>query len=190
MVNCCTVSSHVVLILDLDSAMLDKHLTFYLFVFRIAIVVAILESVASEQTVLCQTDSKGKSSCACLACIDVLLYEKNITLYSLVGSKITFLPHKFTIKGKSWKFVPTDKYSWTVNAFDTNFTYQWQKAVKTSNGKRYRTIFRMFYSKLRLNGITEKYDGVRLRYTVALPNSTSFHSKTATLRVGGKLNYN
>ncbi len=52
-----------------DSAMLDNFLTFHLFAFRVSIVVAILESFASEQTVLCRTDSKGKSSCACLACI-------------------------------------------------------------------------------------------------------------------------
>ncbi|XP_062499795.1 uncharacterized protein LOC134177095 isoform X2 [Corticium candelabrum] len=38
--------------------MFDKRLTFHLFVFRVSIVVAVLESVASEQTVLCQTDSK------------------------------------------------------------------------------------------------------------------------------------
>ena len=73
MVNCSTVISHVVPILGLDSAMLDKHLTFHLFVFRVSIVVAILESVASEQTVLCQTDGKGKSSYACLACICKIL---------------------------------------------------------------------------------------------------------------------
>ncbi len=64
------------------------------------------------------------------------------------------------------------------------------KAVKTSNGKEYRTIFKSFYAKVKVNGITEEYDGVRLRYTAVLPNSTIFHSKTATLRVGGKLNYN
>ena len=70
MVNCSNmVISHVVPILCSDSAMLDKHLTFYLFVFRVSIVVAILESVASKQTVLCRSDSKGISSCACLACI-------------------------------------------------------------------------------------------------------------------------
>ncbi|XP_062523201.1 uncharacterized protein LOC134197867 isoform X2 [Corticium candelabrum] len=40
--------------------MLYKHLNFHLFVFRVSIVVAFLESVASEQTVLCPTDdSKG-----------------------------------------------------------------------------------------------------------------------------------
>ncbi len=68
MVNCrVMVISHAVTILCLDSAMLYKHLNFHLFVFRVSIVVAFLESVASEQTVLCPTDdSKGKSLCACL----------------------------------------------------------------------------------------------------------------------------
>ena len=63
MVNCSImVISHVVPILCSDSAMLDKYLTFYLFVFRVYIVVAILEIAASEQTVLCRTDdSEGKS---------------------------------------------------------------------------------------------------------------------------------
>ncbi|XP_062499837.1 uncharacterized protein LOC134177126 isoform X2 [Corticium candelabrum] len=42
--------------------MLDKHLTFCLFAFRVSIVVAILESVASEPTVLCQTDSKDTTT--------------------------------------------------------------------------------------------------------------------------------
>ncbi len=119
-----------------------------------------------------------------------MLYEKNITLYSLVGSEIKFLPHKFQKKGNSKKFVPPSKYSWTVNALGTNFTYQWLKAVKTSNGKEYRTIFKMFYRELKVKGVTEEYDGVHLRYTVVLPNSTRFHSKTAILHVGGKLNYN
>ncbi|XP_062500276.1 uncharacterized protein LOC134177506 [Corticium candelabrum] len=153
--------------------MFDKHLTFHLFVFRVSIVVAILESVASGQTVLCQTDSK-----------DVLLYEKNITLYSLVGSNFRFLPHRFPIFEKSKYFILSDKYSWTVNVFETNFIYQWPKAVKTSNETKYRTIFKMYYRNLKVNGITEEYDGVRLRYTVVLPNFTIFHSKTATLRVG------
>ncbi len=74
MENCNTmVISHVVPTLCSDSAMFDKHLTFYLLVFRVFSVVAILESVASEQTVLYQTDSKDESSCACLACICKIL---------------------------------------------------------------------------------------------------------------------
>ena len=49
------VISYVVPILCSDSPMLDKHSTYYLLVFRVS---AILESVASEQTVLCLIDRK------------------------------------------------------------------------------------------------------------------------------------
>ena len=44
-----------------------------------------------------------------------------------------------------------------------------------------------FYKSLKVNGFTEEYEDVRLRYTVVLPISTSFHSKTVTLCVGGNL---
>ena len=46
--------------------MLGKHLTFHLFVFQLYIVVAILESVSTDQTVHCAIDQEGKLSCACL----------------------------------------------------------------------------------------------------------------------------
>ncbi len=111
-------------------------------------------------------------------------------LYSLLGSHFVFRSPRFPIIKKSETFASSNKYSWTVNAFETNFTYQWQKAVITSDGKKHRTIFKIHYRHLKVNGITEKYDGVRLRYTVVLSKSKSFDSKTATLRVGGKLSYN
>ncbi|XP_062500418.1 uncharacterized protein LOC134177659 [Corticium candelabrum] len=46
-----------------------------------------------------------------------------------------------------------------------------------------RKIFRLHYSSLRVVGVTKEYDGVRVRYTARLENSTSFHSGTATLRI-------
>ncbi len=118
-----------------------------------------------------------------------MLYKKNITLYSLVGSDIAYAPHIFRINGKQKK-LPSKKYTWTVNAFEMTATYRWHAADKTSNGIKYRALFKSFYRKLKVNGITKEYDGMRLRYTVVIPKSTRFYSKTATLRVGGKISYN
>ena len=112
--------------------------------------------------------------------IDVTLYNDNITVYKLAGSKpniIVFAPNRSDFRLKN---AGASLYSWIVN--DT-FTYKWGNSAKPSN-----TLFKSFYKTLRSNTITAKYDGVRLRYTTQLTDSTIFHSETATLRVGGKLN--
>ena len=113
--------------------------------------------------------------------IEVALYNDNITVYKLAGSEpIVFVPNisDFRLRNAGSSF-----YSWIVN--DT-YTYKFRKAVKLSNEER--NFFKPFYKSLRSSTITAKYNGVHLRYTTQLTDSTSFHSKTATLRVGGKLN--
>ncbi len=105
-------------------------------------------------------------------------------MYQLVGTNIVFTPNRSDIKLGS---ASSQKYFWTVNAFESNFTYQWLKEVKSSTGKKNPDIFKSLYKRLRSLAITKKHDGARLTYTVRLTNSSSFHSETATLRIGGKI---
>ena len=113
--------------------------------------------------------------------IEVTLYNDNITVYKLAGSiPFVFAPNRSDFRLRN---AGSRLYSWIVN--DT-YTYKWGKAVKPSNEGR--NLFYSFYETLRSYTIAAKHNGVRLRYTTQLTDSTSFHSETATLLVGGKLN--